>query len=125
MQLNCTGYYFDVQISCSAVVVRQDFTRPQASGRCQCKTGLDDSGLNHRLDILIQQFSSSCSLDRDSPFTFTIGAGQVIKGWDQGLLDMCVGKCRAQNNYFVPLSCRHCFVTQSMTNLFEQVKNDD
>jgi len=34
------------------------------------------------------------SLDRKKPFDFTLGAGQVIKGWDQGLLDMCVGEKR-------------------------------
>ncbi|KAF2807995.1 uncharacterized protein BDZ99DRAFT_420719 [Mytilinidion resinicola] len=34
------------------------------------------------------------SYDRGSPFTFTLGAGQVIKGWDQGLLDMCIGEGR-------------------------------
>lgn len=33
-------------------------------------------------------------LNRDQPFTFQLGAGQVIKGWDQGLLDMCVGEKR-------------------------------
>lgn len=26
------------------------------------------------------------SLTRDQPFVFTLGTGQVIKGWDQGLL---------------------------------------
>lgn len=31
------------------------------------------------------------SLDRDQPFTFQLGVGQVIKGWDQGLVDMCPG----------------------------------
>ncbi|OXU16995.1 hypothetical protein TSAR_010863 [Trichomalopsis sarcophagae] len=33
-------------------------------------------------------------LDRDQPFTFQLGVGQVIKGWDQGLLDMCVSEKR-------------------------------
>ena len=33
------------------------------------------------------------SVGRD-PFSFQLGAGQVIKGWDQGLTDMCVGEKR-------------------------------
>lgn len=31
------------------------------------------------------------SLDRKAPFTFRIGFGQVIKGWDEGVASMKVG----------------------------------
>ncbi len=31
------------------------------------------------------------SLDRNQPFTFQLGAGQVIKGWDEGVVGMKVG----------------------------------
>jgi len=34
------------------------------------------------------------SLGRKEPFVFQVGKRQVIPGWDQGLLDMCVGEQR-------------------------------
>ena len=44
---------------------------------------LDDNGKPGR------KFDSS--RDRGQPFSFTIGAGQVIAGWDQGVATMHVG----------------------------------
>jgi FK506-binding protein 1 len=37
-----------------------------------------------------KQFDSS--LDRRQPFTFKIGLGQVIKGWDEGVSKMSLGE---------------------------------
>ncbi|KAF8938267.1 hypothetical protein EDD21DRAFT_376061 [Dissophora ornata] len=34
------------------------------------------------------------SVDRGRSFDFTLGVGQVIKGWDQGLTGMCIGEKR-------------------------------
>ncbi|XXG78694.1 hypothetical protein AAC387_Pa08g2587 [Persea americana] len=34
------------------------------------------------------------SFERGDPIEFELGSGQVIKGWDQGLLGMCVGEKR-------------------------------
>ncbi len=34
------------------------------------------------------------SIDRGQPFSFPLGAGQVIKGWDMGVLGMKVGEKR-------------------------------
>lgn len=40
---------------------------------------------------------SSCSAksyERNEPFSFQLGIGQVIRGWDKGLVDICEGEKR-------------------------------
>merc|ERR1719464_852810 len=39
------------------------------------------------------------SRDRGDTFDFTIGEGQVIKGWDEGILGLCIG---AKANLVIP-----------------------
>ncbi|KAG5753952.1 hypothetical protein H9Q70_003405 [Fusarium xylarioides] len=39
-----------------------------------------------------KQFDAS--YDRSTPLDFVVGSGQVIRGWDEGLLDMCIGEKR-------------------------------
>jgi FKBP-type peptidyl-prolyl cis-trans isomerase len=39
-----------------------------------------------------EEFDSSFS--RNKPFEFTLGVGQVIQGWDLGLMGMCPGEQR-------------------------------
>ena len=34
------------------------------------------------------------SLDRNDPFEFALGAGMVIRGWDEGVAGMRIGGCR-------------------------------
>lgn len=62
---------------------------------CERKTQAGDQVKVHyrgTLEADGKQFDAS--YDRGQPLAFTVGNGQVIKGWDQGLLDMCVGEKR-------------------------------
>ncbi|XP_058451779.1 FK506-binding protein 2 [Malaya genurostris] len=61
---------------------------------CTTKSKSGDMLTMHYTGKLTDGTKFDSSFDRDQPFTFQLGAGQVIKGWDQGLTDMCVGEKR-------------------------------
>ncbi|MDI6821220.1 MAG: FKBP-type peptidyl-prolyl cis-trans isomerase [Patescibacteria group bacterium] len=48
----------------------------------------------HYVGILENGAKFDSSIDRGTPFSFLLGSGQVIKGWDLGVLGMKIGEKR-------------------------------
>lgn len=62
---------------------------------CNRKTQRGDTiNVHYRGTLASNGNQFDASYDRGQPLSFTVGNGMVIKGWDEGLLDMCPGDKR-------------------------------
>ncbi|KAL9256882.1 Peptidyl-prolyl cis-trans isomerase FKBP15-1-like protein [Drosera capensis] len=61
---------------------------------CEIQAHKGDKVKVHYRGALTDGTVFDSSYERGDPIDFELGAGQVIKGWDQGLLGMCVGEKR-------------------------------
>ena len=64
----------------------------EGSSEVQTKNG--DTISVHYTGTLEDGTKFDSSVDRGAPISFTIGAGQVIQGWEQGTLNMKIGEKR-------------------------------
>jgi len=65
--------------------------RPGQRAKVHYTGWLDDQGKAGK------KFDSS--VDRHEPFIFTVGVGEVIKGWDEGVLGMKIGE---KSRFIIP-----------------------
>ncbi|GFY64950.1 peptidyl-prolyl cis-trans isomerase FKBP2 [Trichonephila inaurata madagascariensis] len=61
---------------------------------CETKSKKGDVLHMHYKGTLEDGTEFDNSYKRGEPLSFTLGSGQVIRGWDQGLLKMCEGEKR-------------------------------
>ncbi|KAL5118359.1 Peptidyl-prolyl cis-trans isomerase fpr2 [Pleosporales sp. CAS-2024a] len=62
---------------------------------CKRKTIAGDKiSVHYRGTLESSGTEFDASYNRGAPLDFVVGDGQVIRGWDQGLLDMCPGEKR-------------------------------
>jgi FK506-binding protein 2 len=61
---------------------------------CIRKSKAGDKLNVHYRGTLVNGVEFDSSYGRNEPFQFTLGVGQVIKGWDKGMADMCPGEGR-------------------------------
>ncbi len=100
-----------LSLALAAVWMSQLATSPGAAGEKKEKVVTTDSGLKYidekegtgevakKGDAVTVHYTGwlkngkkfDSSRDRDEPFTFTLGAGEVIKGWDEGVAGMKIG----------------------------------
>ncbi|KAI1737788.1 hypothetical protein F4680DRAFT_206324 [Xylaria scruposa] len=62
---------------------------------CDRKSKKGDSiEVHYRGTLAANGNKFDASYDRGTPFGFQLGGGRVIQGWEEGLLDMCIGEKR-------------------------------
>ncbi|CCE86038.1 Piso0_005683 [Millerozyma farinosa CBS 7064] len=77
-----------------AAQLKIDVLESVPSEKCTKKAKSGDLASVHYEGSLEDGTVFDSSFRRNQPISFRLGSGQVIEGWDKGLIDMCVGEKR-------------------------------
>lgn len=81
-----------VDLSGDGGVLKEVIQAPPADEKDTAQPKQGNEVWVHYTGTLLDGTKFDSSRDRDSPFTFTLGKGQVIRGWDIGVASMCRGE---------------------------------
>ncbi|XP_052674703.1 uncharacterized protein LOC128156570 isoform X1 [Crassostrea angulata] len=90
----CIACFFVVLVASDEGELKIDVLKTVEDDKCTRKSKRLDMLSMHYVGTLEDGTKFDSSADHGQPFSFQLGIGQVIKGWDQGLLDMCIGEKR-------------------------------
>jgi len=89
-----TILFLALAASACAKVTELQIKTVNKPSECSIQTQNGDKLSMHYTGSLENGNVFDSSRTRGAPFDFKIGAGQVIQGWEKGLLDMCIGEVR-------------------------------
>eukprot|EP00105_Crassostrea_gigas_P004193 XP_011417332.1 PREDICTED: FK506-binding protein 2 isoform X1 [Crassostrea gigas] len=90
----CIACFFVALVASEEGELKIDVLQTVEDDKCTRKSKRLDMLSMHYVGTLEDGTKFDSSADHGQPFSFQLGIGQVIKGWDQGLLDMCIGEKR-------------------------------
>ena len=79
-----------------------DVTKEIPASECKVKASKGDVvSVHYTGKLLSNEKVFDSSINRGVPIEFVLGYGQVIEGWEKGILGMCIGE---ERNLFIPSS---------------------
>ncbi|ODV97259.1 hypothetical protein PACTADRAFT_66191 [Pachysolen tannophilus NRRL Y-2460] len=87
-------FSIEVQASAASDKLQIGITQKVPASKCLRKSKPGDVIKMHYQGELQDGTTFDSSYERGQPLEFKLGGGQVIKGWDQGLTNMCIGEKR-------------------------------
>lgn len=89
--------FLALSIAALAAIVAAEEVKVEVTRAVECDRKSqkgDKISVHYRGTLQSDGKQFDASYDRGQPLSFVVGKGSVIKGWDDNLIDMCIGEKR-------------------------------